>query len=352
MVELLFSTDEHRLLHDTVTRFFADPQQLERILADTGLLALPFACADGGLSEDGSDDLTDLAITFAAKGMAYGLDTLLFQAVLGGGLIARTSSPDRDAILRSIIEGRQRIAVGLLEPRGRADVFYCETRATRMDHGWTIDGIKTLVLGAEGASRLIVLARIEPCSDDPKAGLGLFQFDAKSGNIELRHYRLRDGTPASDVTLKGVALPDQSLIAGPDFVVDVLERTLAVTRLCLAAEASGLMHSILSGTAKYVNQRQQFGQAIGAFQVIQHRLADLAVMADQSAALVSRISKNSAAVVDINTAYHAVAEMGMTAAKTAIQLHGGYGMTEDLPYGHALRRMMTIALLFRVPVGT
>jgi alkylation response protein AidB-like acyl-CoA dehydrogenase len=276
---------------------------------------------------------------------------LLLQAVLGGGLVASVSSLDREDILKGIIESRERIAVGLHEPRGRADVFNCETRAARAGDGWTIDGTKTLVLGAEGASRLIVLARIEDRGDDPRTGLGLFLCDAKSGNSEWRHYRLRDDTPASDVILKGVVLADEALIAGPDVVVGVLERVLAATRLCLAAEASGLMQSILSGTATYANQRQQFGQAIGAFQVIQHRLADLAVMADQSAALVSRIAKHTAIVADINTAYQSVAEMGMTAAKTAIQLHGGYGMTEDLPYGQALRRMMTIALLFRVPAG-
>ena len=351
MAEFLVRTDEHRLLHETVTRGFADPQQLERTLAESGLLALPFASADGGLREDGCDDLTGLAIAFAAKGAAFGIDTFLFQAVLGGGLISGTSSPDREAILQGIIEGREHIAVGIHEPRGRADVFHCETQATRTDDGWMLSGAKTLVLGAEGASRLILLARIEPSSDDRRTGLGLFQLVAKTENLEWRHYCLRDGTPASDVTLKGVVLPDEALICGPDVVVDILERTLAVTRLCLAAEASGLMQSILSGTAIYVNQRQQFGQAIGAFQVIQHRLADLAVMADQSAALVSRIAKNAADIAVINSAYHTVAEMGMTAAKTAIQLHGGYGMTEDLPYGQALRRMIAIALLFRTPAG-
>ena len=346
MVEFLARNDEQRLLDETVSRVFADPQSLERNLTQLGLLALPFAEVDGGLHQDESDERTDLAIAFAAKGRAYGIDTLLFQAVLGGGIAAAISTPDRADIVQGIIEGRERVAVGLHEPRARTDIYHCETQATRTANGWTIVGAKTLVFGAEGASRLIVLARIDERTEDPRAGLGLFLFNIEGPDAEWRHYRLRDGSPASDVTLTGVDVAEQALIAGPDTAPGIMDRILCLTKLCLAAEASGMMQAMLAGTATYVNERQQFGQAIGSFQVIQHRLADMAVLADQSSALVAKIAAGSADPVAIESAYRAIADMGMTAAKSAIQLHGGYGMTEDLPYGQALRRMMTIALLF------
>ena len=116
MAEFLVRTDEHRLLHETVTRVFADPQQLERTLAESGLLALPFASADGGLREDGCDDLTGLAIAFAAKGAAFGIDTFLFQAVLGGGLIsgsalaAKALSQVEAPVAAPIVRGTQMAA--------------------------------------------------------------------------------------------------------------------------------------------------------------------------------------------------------------------------------------------------
>lgn len=346
MVEFLARNDEQRLLDETASRVFADPRSLERNLKELGLIALPFAEGDGGLHPDGSSDCTDLAIAFAAKGRAFGIDTLLLQAVLGGCIAASSATPDRADIVQGIIDGSERVAVGLHEPRARTDVYHCETRATRTADGWTIEGTKTLVIGAEGATRLIVLARIEERSEDPRAGLGLFLLNLEATDVESRHYRLRDGSPASDVTLTGANIAEQAMIAGPDTAPWIIERILGLTQICLSAEASGMMQAILAGTAAYVDERQQFGQAIGSFQVIQHRLADMAILADQSSALVAKIAASSADAVAIESAYRAIADMGMTAAKSAIQLHGGYGMTEGLPYGQALRRMMTIALLF------
>ncbi len=346
MADVLARTDEQRLMRETAARVFADPQQLERNLVASGLLALPFAESDGGLNPDDSDDRTALAIAFAAKGRAFATDTLLLQAALGGGLVAATATADRDAIIAGVIEGRERIAVGLHEPGARADLSHCAMRATRMADGWTLSGTKTLVLGAESATRLIVTAKVDERRAGVPEGIGLFRIDAMAAAAEGRRYRLRDGTSASDLVLTDLALPDAALAAGPDRAGAILERALAATRLCLAAEASGIIRSIVAVAARYASERQQFGQPIGAFQVIQHRLADMALLADQSAALAAQIALRSDDRVAIDRAYRAVADMGMTAAKAAIQLHGGYGMSEDLPCGRALRRMMTIALMF------
>lgn len=346
MVEFLTQTDEHRLLHETAARLFREPEQLLHTLAESGLLALPFAEADGGWRADGSIDRTDQAIAFAAKGQAYCADSILLQAVLGGDLIAAGSTAGKAAIVQSIIEGRERIAVGLHEPHARTDLYHCATTATETAEGWILDGAKTLVLGAEGASRLVILARVGERGADVRTGLGLFWLDPSMAGVACRHYRLRDGSPASDIALAGAVVPEGALLAGPDTAADLLDHAVAMTRLCLAAEASGLMSAILAGTATYVTERKQFGQAIGSFQVIQHRLADMATLTDQSAALVADIARRSDDLAAIDRAHRAIAEMGMTVAKAAIQLHGGYGMTEDLPYGGALRRMMTIALLF------
>jgi alkylation response protein AidB-like acyl-CoA dehydrogenase len=342
MADFFIRSDEQRLLHETAARVFAEPASLERNLADSGLLALPFAEADGGLHPDGSTDRSDLAIAFFAKGAAYGIDNLLVQAVLGGGLIAASSASDREAILSGIIEGRERVAVALHEPGARADWPDCQTRAIRTADGWQIDGTKTLVLGADTASRILILARV----DDTPSGLALFLLDPAADGLTTRTYHLRDGSATSDWALNGVKVTANSCIIGPHSAVDAVQKAVALTRLCLAAEASGIVQSALAGTATYVGERKQFGQAIGAFQVIQHRLADMATLADQCGALAATIVQDSGDIAAIDRACRTISDMGMTATKAAIQLHGGYGMTEDLPYGQALRRMMTIALLF------
>lgn len=346
MPDLLASTNEQRQLRATVVRVFSQPSQLGRDLVDSGLLALPFSVTDDGLHEPDSADWSDLAIAFAAKGEAYACDTQLFQAVLGGGLIAASALVDRAAIIAGIMAGTERIAVALHEPRARSDIHNCAATAQHDSSGWTLDGTKTLVLGAQDATRLLVLARSSAPSANKRDGLGLFLLDEATPGVSKREYHLRDGSPASDITLTGVRLPEAALIAAPDQVAVMLDHGLALARLCLAAEASGIMRAAVIGTAAYTAERKQFGQAIGAFQAVQHRLADMAVNADQAAAMVAAVARDVADVAAIGRAHRAVAQMGMATAKAAIQLHGGYGMTEDLPYGRALRRMMTISLLF------
>lgn len=346
MSDLLARTGEQRLLLATATRVFSNPSELGRNLVDSGLLALPFCAADDGLHDPDSADWSDLAIAFAAKGEAYACDTQLFQAVLGGALIAASAVADRAAILTGVMAGTERIAIALHEPRARTDIYHCLTTAQQASTGWTLDGAKTLVLGAQDATRLIVLARIGASGSHKREGLGLFLLDPATPGVTNRHYHLRDGSPASDIALTGVWLPQSALIAAPDQAVVMLDHRIALARLCLAAEASGIMRAAVTGTAAYTAERKQFGQAIGAFQVVQHRLADMAVNADQAAAMVAVAAMNAADVAAIDRTHRTVGQMGMASTKAAIQLHGGYGMTEDLPYGRALRRMMTISLLF------
>jgi alkylation response protein AidB-like acyl-CoA dehydrogenase len=346
MADLLARTDEKRLLRATAVRVFSEPSQFGRNLIDSGLLALPFSAADDGLHEPDSAEWSDLAIAFAAKGEAYACDTQLFQAVLGGGLIAASALVDRAAIIAGVMAGTERIAVALNEPRARTDIHHCAATAQHDSSGWTLDGTKTLVLGAQDATRLIVVARIGASGSSKREGLGLFLLDPSTPGVTNRHYHLRDGSPASDITLTGVRLPAPALIAAPDQAALMIDHAIALVRLCLAAEASGIMRAALIGTGAYTAERKQFGQTIGAFQVVQHRLADMAVNADQAAAMVAAAAMDTADVAAIDRTHRTVGQMGMASIKAAIQLHGGYGMTEDLPYGRALRRMMTTSLLF------
>jgi alkylation response protein AidB-like acyl-CoA dehydrogenase len=340
MTDLLICSEEQQMLGDLAVRVFAGQGNSSSALAESGLLALAFSEADGGMGNGG--DCSDLAIAFAAQGHAFAADPLLLQAVLGGGLIAAGAHGDRAAMISGIMTGTERVAAALLEPGCRSNVTLCETAATRTADGWRIDGCKTMVLGASESTRIVLTARI--AGEGP--GLALFLADPAGPGIKYRNYTLRDGTPASDLTFIGAELPAAALILGAAQAPAALDRVMALAQLCLAAEASGIAGAALSATGAYVDQRQQFGKAIGSFQVIQHRLADMAVLSDQTAALVAEAAAHGNNSKLSRGTHRIVAEMGLSVAKSAIQLHGGYGMTEDLPFGRALRRMMTIALLF------
>ena len=339
MVDALFRTDEQRLLADTAARLFAAPEGLAQRIAEVGLLALPIAERDGGLRADDATDGHALAIVFAAKGAAFAVETALFQAVHGGTMLAASQAAGARALLPAIAEGRARIAVALHEAGIWRDVFAGKACAERIGTGWRLDGTKTLALGGGEASHLLVLART---GDGP----ALFLLDRATTGLELLSYVLRDGTPAADVHLHGLTVDPDALVLAGQAAASGVESAAALARLCLAAEAAGLMRAAVDGTIRYTAERQQFGKPIGSFQVIQHRLADMAVATDQAAALVAQMAADVTDNAAIARAHRAIGELGMTTLKAAIQLHGGYGMTEDLPYGRALRRMMTISALF------
>lgn len=345
MTDILIRSDEDRLLHGMALRLFGDAQTADAEVAEAGLLALPFAESLGGLHADDSEDRSALAVTFAAMGEADGSDHRLLQAVLGGTMAGTAPWPGREALVGAIIAGDEAVAAALHEPGARTDLDRCATRAERTASGWRIDGVKTLVIGAATATRLVLLARTGQDGADGGASLSLFLAGPDTPGIVRRDYALRDGTPASDLTFTGVELGEEALLARGGEAMAILDAGLSLLRLCLAAEASGRMRALLARCAAYTAERRQFGQPIGSFQVIQHRLADMAVAADQAEALVAAVAAAAGDRAAVVRAHRAVAELGMTAAKQAIQLHGGAGMTEDLPLGRTLRRMMTIALL-------
>ena len=343
MPNALTRTDEHRLLAETAARLFASTDNVASKVADAGLLALPFAEGDGGLRPDDSADGTDLAIVCAAKGHAYAEETALLQAVLGGTILA--ASAVGHAMLPAIMEGRVRIATGLHEVRTRRDFVSCATRAERVGGGWKLNGVKTLALGGDAATHLLIMAQTAEAAGSPAQGAAFFLLDRATPGLDVKAYALRDRTPAADLHMTNLTVGDEALILGDNHAADALGRAVNLFRLCLVAEAAGLMGAAVEATVRYTDDRQQFGKPIGSFQVVQHKLSDMAVAADQAIALVARAMRDTSDGTAIASAHRAVAELGMTTLKAAIQLHGGYGMTEDLPYGQALRRMMVIRAL-------
>lgn len=343
MLEIGIRSEEDRILAGSLERVLAASADPAAGIRDLGLLALALPLSSGGLRADDAADAHELALVFAALGRGFVHDLALLQAVLGGGLLARCAPGDHHGTISAVIAGHQSIATALHEPGSRTDLFHGGTRATRHSRGWQLEGAKTLVLGGTSVSHILVLARLADAGPDDFA---LFLIDPAHEGAALSGYRLRDGTEAADLTLRGCIVAPEAMIAEGSAAREAIETQLALVRLCLVAEAAGLAQAVVQATSAYTAQRQQFGKPIGSFQVVQHRLADMAVAADQIAALIGETAADTANHNAITRAHRTAADLGMMVAKAGIQLHGGYGMTEDLPLGRALHRMMTIALLF------
>ncbi|MEM1140218.1 MAG: acyl-CoA dehydrogenase family protein [Pseudomonadota bacterium] len=352
-------TDEARLGMGST----AHNEPVWREIAEQGWLMLPFAEDFGGLrsaGETGSGEMGaretgagDMVTLFEALGPGVIVEPVLASAILGGGLMYHTPHAERhkDRIAQ-IASGEVRAAAALHEARARHDLFYCETSAEKTGEGWRLRGAKSLALGGASADVFVVLARAEGAPGSGAAGLGLWAVPAGIAGLNAVPYRLRDDHWAADLKLEDVTVPDEALLAGPGEAEAAVHRVLDATRLCLAAESVGLMQRALATSIAYSKDRRQFGKAIGEFQVIQHYLVDMSNALEQAKSLVYA----AASLADqgwtlearkaVNRAFIATSEAGMQVVKKAVQIHGGMGVTEEMPLGRLLRRQTAISVLF------
>jgi len=232
------------------------------------------------------------------------------------------------------------------EPGLRYDFAGIETRARRDDDGWRLDGTKAVVGWAAEADTALVAART---GDDR---LSLFQIDpAGTEGLRLSPYRTIDGHPAADLIFENHILPADALIGPEGAAIDLLEEARDRALALLAAEAVGLLDSLLEQTIAYTGQRRQFGQPIAGFQALQHRMVDMYLECElvRSSAWLAVEALDEAPAARaraVSSAMVNVARACRFVGQQAIQLHGGMGMTDELPIGHYVKRAMAIEVLW------
>jgi alkylation response protein AidB-like acyl-CoA dehydrogenase len=231
------------------------------------------------------------------------------------------------------------MALAHAEPGARYDLSAVEsTKATPAGDGYVIEGVKTLAFDAPSADQLIVSARM-----DGEFGLFLIPRDAQG--VELSAYPLIDGTRAADVTLRSVCLPRSALLVEPGRALEILEEAIDRTVLAQVAEALGAMEAVLEITSAYIKQRVQFGQPIGKFQALQHRMAEMFVEVQETRSIMYRgIALVGAEPAERKRAVSAAKVVASNAGKfvggQGIQLHGGIGMTEEYAVGHYYKKLV------------
>ncbi len=296
-----------------------------RVLAELGLLALPFAEADGGLG-GGPVELITVAETL---GSGLVVEPWLTATVLAGRLLADAGSPAQKAAwLPAIIDGSARVTLAQAEHDGRYAIDFAATAV----RGGRISGRKTFVLGAPGADALIVTAR----GDD---GVGLHLVRTDANGVDIRPYRIADGSLAGEVALHEAAA--EPLPGG----MAALHAAVSLTMLAACGELVGLAALLHRTTVDYARTRRQFGVPIGSFQSLQHRMVDDYAALEQARSMSCRAALAPTAQ-QIAGAKAFVSEAATRIAHSAVQIHGGMGMTDELLVGHALKRVMLLARLF------
>ena len=164
----------------------------------------------------------------------------------------------------------------------------------------------------------------------------------------MTHYRTQDGGRASELTMEDLLVGSEDRIGAEGQALPLIEAVADAGIAALAAEASGIMWAVYESTLDYLKTRQQFGQTLGSFQALQHRMVDVYMKCQLAQSLVYEATL---ALTDHDKADRARAaaaakyRLGLHArdvGQEGVQLHGGMGMTMDLPIGHYLKRITAI----------
>lgn len=358
-------TEEQLLLSESVQRFveseytFAKRQTLSRsergfsdsnwkTFAELGWLGLPFSEADGGF-DGGAVESTIMMENF---GRGLVVEPYLATVLLAGSAIKHAgSSEQKERLIPPIVAGEAHGALAFVESQSRFNLADVETTAARDGNGFVLNGAKSMVLNGPAADFVIVSARSAGNTRDLD-GISLFVVDTATPGLGKREYPTVDGGRAAEVALDNVHVTADALLGDEGNGLATLKRATDEGLLAVCAEAVGCMEVLYKDTVEYCKNRKQFGQPIGKFQVLQHRMVDMFMEYEQSRSLLMMAAAHLDAGYDegtrkvLSALKVQVGKSGRFVGQNAIQLHGGMGMTDELNIGHYFKRLTAIDVLF------
>jgi alkylation response protein AidB-like acyl-CoA dehydrogenase len=314
-----------------------------RSFGEMGWLAASIPLAQEGLGFSA----VETALIAEQIGRGLVLEPYTLCGVFPAAVVNHCGTEDQKAtVLPAIGSGQVFTAVAYGEQDARGCVAHVRASATRQPDGtYLLNGRKTAVVGAPMAERLLVVARTSGSTRD-EAGISVFLVERCSAGLTLEPYQLVDGTPAADILMKDVVVPESATIGPEGAAYRRLQLAVDESIVSLCAETVGGMQDVLALCADYLKTRKQFGVPIGTFQALQHRMADMAIEMSQARATLHRAL---AALANVESADRSVVISGCKAQVTrsakfvtaqGIQLHGGYGITEEYRVGHHYRRLL------------
>jgi L-prolyl-PCP dehydrogenase len=330
------------------------PVEAWKRCAAVGIQGLPIPEEFGG---SGADPLT---IMVAMEALGYGCidNGLVFS------LNAHMWSSETPIVRFGTEEQKRRYLPGMsdgsligaqatTEPGSGSDASGLTTKADREDGGFVLTGSKTFITNAPLADVFIVFARSDP--DAGFAGISAFLVDrAASGlSVGLPFHKLGLRTsPMAEVALDSCFVPEENVLGPLGAGMAVFNHSMAWERSCILASAVGTMERQVERCIGYARERRQFGQPIGKFQAVSHRIVDMKVRLETARLLLyrqgwqmvaSRPSQLDAAMVKLY-----LSESFVQSSLDALQVHGGYGyMTE-----YELEREVRDAIGSRIYSGT
>jgi alkylation response protein AidB-like acyl-CoA dehydrogenase len=358
-------TEEQLMLQETTARLVRDVYGFEhreqyrqsthgfsasfmQQLGELGLCAVPFDEAYGGYAGTGIENM--LIMTELGRGLC--LEPYLHSVIFAGGLIAQLGSEaQKDRLLPQVASASLQLAVAVDEPQSHYQLRDVQTFAEPVTGGWKLNGRKSVIVGGQSAGLIVVSARTSDNVRDEN-GISLFLLDPQARGVQRRVFDTVDGRKACDLFLEDVFVDSDALLGEPGQALPALRYQQGRSIAAQCAEAVGSMEVACALTLDYLKTRQQFGQPIGKFQALQHRMVDMRIELDQATSMTLYAASDadqadsdersrvlSAAKFIVSRASRFVADQG-------IQLHGGIGLTWEYMQSHHAKHLLMVARQF------
>lgn len=311
-------------------------------MAEMGWLAAAIPEEFGGLGLGARE----CAIVMEGIGSGLLLEPFWSTAIVGVQLLlAGASREQQQALLPEIAQGSMRLGLALYEPGARYDWQDVRTTLRRDGDAWRLRGSKVAVLDGAVADRLLLLARTEDSGE-----VALLCIDARGPGIRRRDGISLDERHCTDYSFEDAPVPASARLHGRLPPLQAVQHATQWGMAALAAEAVGAMTATVRATIEYMKTRRQFGKALSEFQALRHRVADMVMAVEQTRSLAlmaaGSIDDNTGTATRIVAAAKIQAgQAGRFVGESAVQLHGGIGVTDELLIGLHFKRLLCIDFL-------
>lgn len=359
--------EELDMLRDTVRGFSSDriapiaaeidrtdefPRHLWPEMGALGLHGITVAAEHGGSGQGYLAHcvaIEEVSRASASVGLSYGAHSnLCVNQIHRNG-----TEEQKRRYLPKLVSGEHLGALAMSEPGAGSDVVSMRLRAEKRGDRYVLNGTKMWITNAHYAETLVVYAKT-----DPEAGpKGITAFIIEKGFKGFRPAQKLDklgmrGSPTSELVFEDCEVPAENVLGAVNGGVRVLMSGLDYERAVLAAGPLGIMQAAMDVVLPYIHERRQFGQAIGEFQLIQGKVADMYTRMNAARAYVYAVARACDAGrttrKDAAGAILYAAEMATRIALDAIQILGGNGYINEYPTGRLLRD----AKLYEIGAGT
>jgi alkylation response protein AidB-like acyl-CoA dehydrogenase len=267
----------------------------------------------------------------ADTGLAFSMAAHLFACLMP--IVTFGTEEQKRRWLPGLCSGNLIAAHAITEPGSGSDALHLRTTATRMGDRYLLNGEKCFITNAPVADVFIVQATT--ARDAGYFGLSTFFISAGNPGLHvgprLGKVGLR-GSPTADIWLDGCVIPASDLLGAEGGGASVFSSSMSWERTCLFACYLGAMRRVVEGTVAYARQRRQFGEPIGGFQAVSHRIVDMTLRLESARLLLyraaSKLDRGSDDEIAPAMAKLAVSEAAVQIGLDAVQLHGALGILD------------------------